>query len=300
MHALVFHNPTAGDESHSRKKLLSVFRKAGLSATYCSTKGPDFPAMLCERADLFVAAGGDGTVAKILKEMPDRSIPVTILPLGTANNIARSLGISGKPKDLVAGLKSARKQPFDIGSASGPWGRRLFVEAVGVGLLTDAMVTVDSVNIARGNGVKLGRDTFRKRLGDAKPIRIDMSVDGRKRDEEVLLVEIMNIRYAGPGLPLAPNGGLGDGLFDIVCIHPDQRGDMLAWLGALEPNAPPPVTTERGRKMSLTWQGAQIRLDDDLPSASHRADRITIEVERESVTILVPASKKTIKQKKSK
>jgi diacylglycerol kinase family enzyme len=288
MHALLFHNPTAGDGSHSRKKLLALFKKAGISATYCSTKGSDFKDMLKEEADLFIAAGGDGTVAKVLKKMPDRHIPLAILPLGTANNIARSLGVTGRPKDLVAGLKGARKQRFDIGLACGPWGRRLFVESAGLGLLTEAMVRIDSINIERADGMKLGRDTFRKVLSEAKPIRVDMSVDGRNVEQEVILLEIMNIPYAGPGIALAPQGGLGDGRFDIVCIGPDQRKDMLAWLGASSPNAPPPVTQQQGRKIVLRWDGALLRLDDDCPSTATRSDKLALEIESEPATILVP------------
>lgn len=222
---------------------------------------------------------------------------MAILPLGTANNIARSLGISGRLKDIVAGLRTARQQRFDIGLASGPWGRRLFVEAVGLGSLTDAMVRIDSVKIERGDGVRLGRDTFRKVLSEAKPIRLGMSVDGRTLEQELLVVEILNIPYAGPGIALAPQSGLGDGLFDIVCIGPDQRADMVAWLGAARPNAPPPVTLQQGRKISLTWEGSPLRLDDDCPSASNRADRIAVELEREAVTILVP---EPVDDKKSK
>jgi diacylglycerol kinase family enzyme len=223
-----------------------------------------------------------------------------VLPLGTANNIARSLGVEGKVKDLVAGLEKARKQRFDIGLACGPWGRRLFVEAVGVGPLTEAMVRIDSVKIERGDGVKLGRDTFRKALGEAKPIQVGMSVDGRKFDQEVLLVEIMNIRYAGPGIALAPKGGLGDGLFDIITIQPDQRRDMLAWLGVSEPNVPPPVTLQQGRNVSLSWEGSPLRLDDVSPTSANRGDRITVELEREGLTILVPRRPKDSKPEKGR
>jgi diacylglycerol kinase family enzyme len=292
MHALLFHNPTAGDEGHSRKGLVRAFREAGISVDYCSTKGKDFPAMLEESADLIVAAGGDGTVGKILTKMPDRSIPVMILPLGTANNIARSLGIAGKPKELLAGLKKARKQRFDLGLACGPQVRKLFVEGAGVGSLTEAMARIDSVRIERADGIKLGRDTFRKVLSEAKPIRVELSVDGRKHDEEVLQLEILNIRYAGPGLPLAPEGRAGDGLFDIVRIDPDQRKDMLAWLGASEPNTPPPVTTQQGRSISLSWAGSQLRLDDDYPSPAKRGVSISFEFERDPVTILIPPAQR--------
>jgi diacylglycerol kinase (ATP) len=290
MHAILFHNPTAGDGNHSRDRLLPLLREAGLSATYCSTKGKLFAEMLRERADLFVVAGGDGTVGKVLRRMPDRTIPVAILPLGTANNIAHSLGVAGEePIHAISGLQTARKQRFDIGMARGPWGDRPFVEAAGLGSLAESMMRMESAKTESGDELGRGRDTLRKVLGEAKPIRFDISVDGRTLDAELLLIEILNVTYAGPRLELAPQGGLGDGLFDIITIGPDQRADMLDWLGAREPMGPPPVTRQQGAKIRLSWEEPPPwRLDDDWPSGAKPHDGITVQFECDPITILVP------------
>lgn len=291
MRALLFHNPHAGEADHSRKSLMALLGKAGFSAAYCSTRGSDFPQMLKEKADVFVVAGGDGTVGKVLRGMPDRSTPVAILPLGTANNIARSLGLAGSPRDIIAGLAKARRQRFDIGLACGPWGKRVFVEAVGLGPLTEAMSRIDAIGIERSNGVRIGRDTFRKILSKADPIPVTISIDGRTRSEDILLVEILNIPIAGPGLAFAPEGGVGDGLFEIVCIEQGRRDDMLAWLGATDPTTPAPVWLQRGRKINLNWNGAPIRLDDYRPTISKQSIKVTVEVESEAATILVPRAR---------
>jgi hypothetical protein len=91
MDALLFHNPHVGSGDHSKKDMLEIL--SGFRVTYCSTKGPDFKAMLKETADMVVVAGGDGTVRKVITGIVDRAIPIAILPLGTANNLATSLGI---------------------------------------------------------------------------------------------------------------------------------------------------------------------------------------------------------------
>ena len=288
MRALLFHNPEAGEADHSRKALMSLLGKAGFSTTYCSTRGSDFPEMLHEKADVFVAAGGDGTVGKVLRAMPDRSIPLAILPLGTANNIARSLGLAESPKDVIASLAKARGQRFDIGLACGPWGKRFFVEAVGLGPLTEAMSRIDAVGIERSDGVRIGRDTFRKMLTEASPIQLGLLVDGRTLNEDMLLVEILNIPVAGPGLAFAPEGGVGDGLFDIVCIEPGRRADMLAWLGVSQPTTPPPVWIQRGRKINLNWEGIPLRIDDYCPTISKQGVKVTVEIASQAATILVP------------
>src|SRR5262245_26162219 len=81
--------------------------------------------------DIVVAAGGDGTVAHAARMLARTGIPLALLPLGTANNIARSTGTSGQIDQLIAGWATASRVPLDLGVADGAWGRRLFVEGVG-------------------------------------------------------------------------------------------------------------------------------------------------------------------------
>jgi hypothetical protein len=70
-----------------------------------------------------VVVGRDGTVGRLVRGLKDRSIPIAILPTGTANNIARSLGIVGDPKDILAGIARAPIKSLDVGVAKGPWGK---------------------------------------------------------------------------------------------------------------------------------------------------------------------------------
>jgi diacylglycerol kinase (ATP) len=90
-----------------------------------------------------LVAGGDGTVAKVARCLVDRDaahrIPIAILPVGTANNIARSLGIEGEVGGLLSGLSNAKTRYLDVGLARGPWGERNFLEAVGCGSIAEAI-----------------------------------------------------------------------------------------------------------------------------------------------------------------
>jgi len=131
--ALLLHNPTSGDGSLTRERLLDALERSDIAPRYCSTDDDDYKAALVEAWDLVVIAGGDGTVAKVVRNLADRSIPVAILPAGTANNVALSLGLKGDPEDIAAHLRDAERRSLDIGSATGPWGERKFIEAVGLG-----------------------------------------------------------------------------------------------------------------------------------------------------------------------
>jgi diacylglycerol kinase (ATP) len=84
------HNPKAGRGKHDKNELLAALARAGHHATYQSTKKNDYKKALKKSADLVLAAGGDGTIGKVGRELIDSDIPLSVLPLGTANNLAQS------------------------------------------------------------------------------------------------------------------------------------------------------------------------------------------------------------------
>jgi len=287
MRAILFHNPTAGGGKFSKKELKTAIRLGGYAVRMCSTKGRRFGTMLREPAGLFILAGGDGTVAKVIARMPDRGIPVAVLPLGSANNIARTFGIAGAPYELAEILHPQYFQRLTIGVARGPWGRRRFVEAVGLGPLA-RMMQKPSLDAAVGiDSVRKGRRELRKDLGKAKPLDVDVVIDGRPLKGDLLSVEIINTVYTGPGLPLAPSADPGDRLLEIVCVRPDDRRAMMAWIEAPQHRSPP-VSVRRGRKVAITWRNGPLRLDDDVLDAPKRPATVTVSLERTAAKILVP------------
>src|SRR5687768_16389172 len=95
----LFHNPGAGNEEHSREELTSLLEANGYECNYISTKEKGWK-RFNDKAGIVVIAGGDGTIRKVVKELLriqplPKPVFIGILPLGTANNIAKSLGISG-------------------------------------------------------------------------------------------------------------------------------------------------------------------------------------------------------------
>jgi diacylglycerol kinase family enzyme len=68
---------------------------------------------------LVLAAGGDGTVGKVAHELIDSGIPLSVLPLGTANNLARTLGFIGSPREIIAGLEAGKGERLMSASREG-------------------------------------------------------------------------------------------------------------------------------------------------------------------------------------
>ena len=264
MLTLLVHNPTAGSGDHEKEELLAILRLAGHDVDYMSTKSARFPAALDGGYGLIVIAGGDGTVRKVVTRMQRRDAAVAIFPHGTANNIARSLGMTRDRQAMAIAWREARRSPLDIGIVSGPWGEMPFIEGVGLGAL--ASITNDEVgaDFEGDKRILIGRDKFREALAGAEPLQVEIAVDGKPFEGEWLMVEVLNNLYTGPALPLAPRADSGDGLLDVIAVPADRRERMLAWLGAPE-DSRPPVVMRRGAIVSLAWSGRPVLRVDDSP-----------------------------------
>jgi diacylglycerol kinase family enzyme len=287
MRATLLHNPTAGTKT-GKDEIVAALRLADFDVRYVSTKEDDLVAALRKNADLIVVAGGDGTVSEALRILPDRKMPVALIPLGTANNLARSLGIAGTPQELVETWKIDRSCPVDIGAVKAPRGTSLFLEAFGLGLLPEYLRMAAKRKKSEGadNLIK-GRTLLQKALKDAKPVGIDVSVDGKSVSGEFLGVEIMNTPFTGPGLPLAAKAHVGDRLLNVICFKADQRKALIEWLDAPQ-GEPPPVTARQGAQVEVTWADIPSRLDDEVYDNSDRKQIAEITCQAEQVRILIP------------
>src|ERR1041384_1960383 len=91
MHVALLHNSSAGSEDHTDAELTRLIAKAGHQVVHVAESVTDLKTALHESpCDLVVVAGGDGTVGRAACELSGWQIPIAILPLGTANNTARS------------------------------------------------------------------------------------------------------------------------------------------------------------------------------------------------------------------
>src|SRR5438445_12912074 len=119
MRITLMHNPKAGRGNHAKRGLMAALANAGHRAIYQSTKKSDYEKALKNPTDLVLAAGSDGTVGKVAHELIDSGIPLSVLPLGTANNLARTLEFIGLPNAIIAELDAGQRGAFDVGRTRG-------------------------------------------------------------------------------------------------------------------------------------------------------------------------------------
>jgi diacylglycerol kinase family enzyme len=287
MRVTLFHNPGAGKKGHGKDEILAALKLADHKARYVSTKSDKFKSEIEKvDADFIVAAGGDGTLAEVIARLGNRKLPIGILPLGTANNIARSLAIAGEPQILVETWDLKRTRRLDIGCIEGPGGLAHFVEAVGIGIVPQMLLKAAKMAKEKGAlNLQKGRELLRKIAKEAKPLDLDIMVDGKKLDGEWLGAEALNIPYTGPGLRLAQKADFTDGMLDLICFEKADSDRLSRWFEAPAETAPPGVT-RRGRMVSFSFRNAPYRVDDEAHKAKDEGQTITLTCDEQPVAII--------------
>jgi diacylglycerol kinase (ATP) len=259
---------------------------AGLSPICVSIKNGEFESALRCRWDLVVAAGGDGTVSKVGRAIGDADIPFAILPTGTANNVARAIGLTDNLDELISQLRYAKPRRLNVGTVRGPWGKSKFFEAVGFGVMAEA-ISHAGPRPPRALRIDIGREELQSFVRNSKARRYEVVIDGETFVGDFLLVEIMNLGLTGPALPMSIAAAPDDGLLDVVFLFERDRIAMRRWLEAPEDKAPP-VTVRRGRKVTLDWKRSLARIDSRIYFPPEKRARIKAKLQRRSLRVLVP------------
>lgn len=272
MRIVVVHNPEAGDEELKPEELMKALAKAGHKAVYQSAKKKKgLKKTLKKKADLVLVAGGDGTVGLVAKLLLGRKLPLSVLPLGTANNLARTLGFCAPAKELIAQLAQGERSGFDVGKVRGPWGKSYLFEGAGAGLFADHLYEYEKRDRENESGSKAAQmrrhvRELQRRLRTHPARRWEIELDGEDVSGRYLLWQAMNIRSVGPVLALAPQAATDDGKFDFVGAREADRELLLKHLDARLAGGKPkfPLPIRRFRKMRVRWEEGPLHLDDEV------------------------------------
>ena len=306
MNVVLLHNSTAGDEDHTEEKLVRLLKRHGYKASYRPVEEGLKDRALIKKSDFVVAAGGDGTVRKAVTHLAGLAQPLAILPLGTANNIARSLGIGTDLNKVIRCWKNAETRPIDLGIAKGPWGRTRFIEGIGLGLISRTISILDRFDKHVRHEFpsaedKLNRDVcvLAALTHEMPPVKARLSLSGERIKDEFLLLEILNISRAGPGLVLAREADPGDGWRNIVSVLADEREKLVEQLERhVSGRKGARLNEVATKRLKLVVDPCELRIDDkiamtpadfkDLPD--QRAE-IQVRIEPGAVKILCSRKK---------
>lgn len=293
----VFHNPTAGEAEHTREKLVGKLKAAGFDCSYSSTKKGINEKRIPAKTDIIAVAGGDGTVRSLADfycngRMLDKRHPIGLLPWGTANNIAFTLGINGSTEDILESWKKGATQNFDVGKIHGLTRNHFFLEGCGFGVFPKLVRTMKkrkSKSSDPEQELQTALQTLYQIAESYRAKECRINVDGVEYAGNFLMVEIMNIRSIGPNLQISPMGNSGDGEFDVILVSESQRDELLNYiLDRLQNGKETPFfyTALKAKRVSIRWSGRLLHVDDELFDL-RKNQRIEIEVLRDVFKFLV-------------
>ncbi len=309
MQTTLIYNPQAGLRAHPTPAvILAALRQAGYDPVYSPTSTEnELDHALANVEGLVVVAGGDGSIRAVTIRLLGKDIKIAPLPMGTANNIARMLGLTGNPLDIIAGLSNPVERKLDIGRMLTPEGPAYFLEAMGVGIFADVLKRYRPKS---GKSIPRSIQTILETLKDYQPKFIHINLDGQDLSGSYLLLEVMNTPTVGLRFMLAPDAIPDDGLFDLVLIHANQRENYLQYMtGVLMGNLDhfPNVSVQRGRHLEIAWRGFPLHLDAKVVTGMDWTDEdfeaqdmdtttpldvagpfIQVELEKQAVNFLLP------------
>ena len=229
-------NPGSGDAS-SRGKLLEqvtrCLKDQGIEVDVAVAKPKEEAIPIARRAvkdgyKIIIAMGGDDTVEAIIRGIAGSKARLGIIPAGTANDLAKSLGIPEDPAQACALIASGQFRKLDLGQVKVRKGKKLsFFELVTIGI--GAAVYPDALHASKGR-LSSVKDVIQTVLThDASP-RVTLVMDGESHvTVEAMLAIVSNVPLIGPNMLVAPNASMDDGLFDVSVFPNYSKAELLTY-----------------------------------------------------------------------
>ena len=168
-------------------------------------------------------AGGDGTVDSVVNAMMVRGInlPIAILPVGTANDFGKFLGIPQNVKEACRRILSTKPTPVDIGKIN----NKYFVNVASTGLFTDVSQKTD-VNLKNTIGKLAYYLKGLEELPNFRKLKVKLKSKELEYDGEMYLILVFNGQTAG-NFKLATRADATDGYLDVIMIKAVQVFEIL-------------------------------------------------------------------------
>lgn len=269
--ARIIHNPNAGDGELSKEAIIQLVSSKGYECLYTLTGSDDWKQVSAEDQDIIVLAGGDGTVRKMAGTLIDSRVPIALLPMGTANNIAKTLELPESRSEITERWSLDKLRPYDVGRIYGLEKGALFLEGFGYGVFPRLMKQMKKLSNklthnTREENLKAALETLHDIVINSKARFCKISIDGADHSGKFLVAEVMNARSIGPNLNLAPFGDPGDGVLEVILISERQRDEFASYVhnkihGV---DTPPIFNVLKAKNLDIYWEGKLLHIDDQI------------------------------------
>lgn len=222
-----------GSSSHANLDLgLKVLEDAEIevSAHFCKkpTRIPEVIRADHGRADMIILGGGDGTLSMALEAVLDSGLPLGILPMGNANDLARTLAIPTAIAEACAVIAAGTVRRIDIGEVNG----KHFFNVASLGISVDIAKRLTN-QAKRRWGVLAYIGAGWAAVHAAPSFNARVECDGERLELRCIQVAVGNGRYYGGGMTVADDATIDDRTLDLYAIERQRWWRLALVLPAL-------------------------------------------------------------------
>jgi YegS/Rv2252/BmrU family lipid kinase len=230
--ALFLVNPRARQGRELQERVASDLREAGLDVVREELGDGRPVAELVQRhrdsLSAIVIGGGDGTLNAAAGALVEAGLPVGVVPLGTANDLARTLGLPTDPAEACRVIAAGHTKPIDLGVVND----RYFFNAASIGLSVE--VSQKLTRSAKGRwGWLAYLGTAARVVRHARPFRTEIHAGNAVYAVRTVQVTVGNGRHYGGGLTVAEDATIDDGLLDLLSLEVDHWWQVVRLVPAL-------------------------------------------------------------------
>jgi diacylglycerol kinase (ATP) len=291
---LIF-NPSAGAARSSPIEIVDVIHEMQawklVPEAYLVEPGADLPGVvrdaLARGIRMFVVCGGDGTISAVARTLAGTRATLGVIPIGTQNNTALSLGIPSDMPAAIAILRNGRRIKVDVGMATCGNTSTPFLEVCSVGLVSTLFPSAD--DIQHGNLTRVG--DFLATLAGSKPAEIRLFMDDKKEIHDLgHVVLVSNMPYIGLHYQVGAASSFRDGLLDVLFFADLSKLDLLRYVfqgvGEGKPEDPR-IQHYRVRRVDIDTHPAMPVMADGTALGE---GSVRIEVRRRVLSVMVAKS----------
>jgi diacylglycerol kinase (ATP) len=212
---------------------------------------------------IVIAMGGDGTIGAVIEGLVGSKAHLGIIPAGTANDIAASLGIPMDLKESCKVIANAQARPMDLGILTTSERKKFpFFMVTTVGLVATVYPKLKNVPEGKLEGIKEAVSVF---MNAEKNPKVFLTLDDESKIEvETPMVLIANTPLVGLRNLVAPAASMEDGLIDIAVFPDFSKAEVLAYFARTMGEA----STSDGKVQRYQARKIQIKTDPELDIAA--------------------------------
>lgn len=179
------------------------------------------------KIEVVVAFGGDGLISLCLQKIVRSDIGLTVVPTGTGNDFARSIGTYGKStEEIFSSIFNSNKTKIDVALCENNKTKRYFVQVLSIGFDATVNRFANSMKYPRGK-IKY-TIAMLLLLPRAKDIDFEVKQGPDSLKIKSMLVAVANGSSYGGGMKILPNASFRDGLLDLLYVDPVSKLTLLS------------------------------------------------------------------------